>query len=349
MAASEENIDELFMLRAIELSQLGLGAVSPNPMVGCVIVHNGKIIGEGWHKKFGEAHAEVNAVNSVTNRALLKNSTVYVTLEPCSHFGKTPPCADLLIREKIKKIVIANVDSNPLVSGKGIDKLREAGIEVIIGVLMNQARFSNRRFFTFIEKKRPYIILKWAQTNDGFIARENFDSKWISDEYSRQFVHKWRSEEDAVLMGSNTIRYDNPRMSVRDWSGSNPVRFVIDRFLKLPKNLYVFDGSQQTILYNTMKEETAETVLLVKVSQQNMIADIVSDLYKRKIQSVLIEGGTKVLEAFIQADLWDEARIFQSATKFGKGIKAPLLNLTSAHSEKMKSDNLEIYYNESQQ
>jgi diaminohydroxyphosphoribosylaminopyrimidine deaminase/5-amino-6-(5-phosphoribosylamino)uracil reductase len=310
MVKSPENSDEIYMLRALELASLGQAHASPNPMVGCVIVHDHQIIGEGWHKKYGEAHAEVNAIKSVRDKSLLGNSIVYVTLEPCSHFGKTPPCADLLIREKVKKVIIANVDSNPLVSGEGIRKLQAGGIEVVTGVLEKKGRLLNKRFFTFIEKQRPYIILKWAQTADGFIARENFDSKWISDEYSRQFVHKWRSEETAVLMGSNTVLQDNPRMSVRDWSGKNPLRIVIDRFLKLPKNLAVFDGSAPTICYNVLNDRTGNNLSLVKVSQENLIGDIVTDLYKRKIQSVLIEGGSSILNAFIEAGLWDEARVF---------------------------------------
>src|SRR5688500_17654700 len=210
MLKHDHHTDELFMLRALELAHLGTGQVSPNPLVGSVIVHEEKIIGEGWHKKYGEAHAEVNAIASVDDKNLLKESTVYVTLEPCSHFGKTPPCADLLIQHQVKKVVIANLDTNPLVSGNSIRKLREAGIEVCTGILDVKGRTLNKHFFTFVEKQRPYIILKWAETADGFIARKNFDSKWISDEYSRQLVHKWRTEEDAVLVGMRTAQQDNP-------------------------------------------------------------------------------------------------------------------------------------------
>src|SRR6478609_11980434 len=196
--------DEQFMQRAFELAKLGAGSVSPNPMVGCVIVHRGEIIGEGWHKKYGEAHAEVNAIDSVKEKKVLNESVVYVTLEPCSHFGKTPPCADLLIQHRVKKVVVSNLDSNPLVSGNGVKKLRAAGIEVVTGILDKAGRELNKRFFTFMEKQRPYIILKWAETADGFIARENYDSKWISNEHSRKLVHQWRTEEDAVLVGSRT-------------------------------------------------------------------------------------------------------------------------------------------------
>ena len=201
------------MQRALELARLGLGNVSPNPMVGCVIVKDGKIIGEGHHEQYGGPHAEVNAVQAVKDQSLLPQSTAYVTLEPCSHFGKTPPCADLLVRHQVKRVVICNEDPNPLVAGQGIERLRNAGIEVEIGLLREEGRVLNRRFFTAFEKKRPYVILKWAQTTDGFVARENYDSKWISNTYSRQLVHKWRAEEDAILVGTNTARYDNPSLT----------------------------------------------------------------------------------------------------------------------------------------
>ncbi|MEQ9412696.1 MAG: bifunctional diaminohydroxyphosphoribosylaminopyrimidine deaminase/5-amino-6-(5-phosphoribosylamino)uracil reductase RibD, partial [Cyclobacteriaceae bacterium] len=216
--------DKFYMLRAMELAKNGIGHVSPNPLVGCVIVYEGKIIGEGWHGKYGEAHAEVNAVNAVADKSILNGAAVYVNLEPCAHTGKTPPCADLLVKHKVKRVVIANVDPNPLVAGKGIAKLKDAGVEVLTGVLEEAGRELNKRFFTFLKHKRPFVILKWAQTSDGFIARENFDSKWISNEYSRKLVHKWRTEEDSILVGYNTALYDNPKLTARDWTGRNPVR-----------------------------------------------------------------------------------------------------------------------------
>ncbi len=237
--------DELFIQRTFELAQSGIGQVSPNPRVGAVVVHDEKIIGEGWHKKYGEAHAEVNAIHSVKDQSLLQESTIYVNLEPCSHFGKTPPCADLLIRHQVKKVVVCNNDPNPLVSGQGIAKLLNAGIEVVTGVLETEGRKLNKRFFTFVEKQRPYIILKWAQTVDGFVARENYESKWISNDFSRQLVHQWRSEEDAVLVGTKTAAHDNPKLDVRDWSGRNPVRVVIDRFLRLSATLHLFNKKQK--------------------------------------------------------------------------------------------------------
>ncbi len=317
--------DELFMQRAMELAKLGAGSVSPNPMVGCVIVHNEKIIGEGWHKKYGEAHAEVNAVNSLADKTLLKESTVYVTLEPCSHFGKTPPCADLLIQHQAKKVVISTIDSNPDVAGNGIKKLREAGIEVQSGLLEKEGRELNKRFFTFIEKHRPFVMLKWAQTEDGFIAHANYESRWISSEFSRQHVHKWRSEEGAVLVGTKTAAHDNPSLSVRDWSGRNPVRIVIDRFLRLPSNLKLFDKSQRTICYNVLKHEEHPNLSLIRLDEEDFINQLLHDLYKQKIQSVMIEGGAQTLQLFINEGVWDETRIFTSIRSFGAGIAAPLL------------------------
>jgi diaminohydroxyphosphoribosylaminopyrimidine deaminase / 5-amino-6-(5-phosphoribosylamino)uracil reductase len=325
---------ELYMRRAFELAELGKGHVSPNPLVGCVVVCDDKIIGEGWHKKYSEAHAEVNAINAVEDKSMLTRSTVYVSLEPCSHFGKTPPCADLLVQHKVKEVVIANGDTNPLVAGKGIEKLKAAGIDVITGVLENEGRELNKRFFTSIEKERPYIILKWAETADGFIARENHDSKWISNEYSRQLVHKWRAEEDAILVGRNTVAHDNPQLNVRDWSGRNPVRVVIDRFLKLSEKLNVFDKSQPTLVYNVLKHEEHTNLTLVRVQDDvSFLWQVVKELHKRKIQSIIIEGGAATLQHFINQGLWDEARVFKTKRVFEKGIPAPHVqgNLFSEH------------------
>jgi len=336
--------DELFMQRALELAMLGVGNVSPNPRVGCVIVHNNKIIGEGWHKKYGEAHAEVNAINSVEDKSLLKESTVYVNLEPCSHFGKTPPCADLLIEHQVKKVIVANVDSNPLVGGNGIKKLKEAGIEIAIGVLEQEARELNKRFFTSIEKQRPYIILKWAQTSDGFIAQKNYESKWISNELSRQLVHQWRSEEDAILVGTKTASHDNPSLTVRDWSGRNPTRIVIDRFLRLNSHLHLFNKKVKTICYNVLKHEEHNDLLFVRLDEHNFINALMNDLVKQKIQSIIIEGGAQTLQTFIDAKLWDEVRVFTSQRTFGEGISAPTFH-GQFFSERMIDDNrLEIFY-----
>jgi diaminohydroxyphosphoribosylaminopyrimidine deaminase / 5-amino-6-(5-phosphoribosylamino)uracil reductase len=315
--------DELFMQRAFELALLGVGQVNPNPRVGCVIVYDGKIIGEGWHKNYGGAHAEVNAIHSVTDTSLFKESTVYVSLEPCSHFGKTPPCADLLIHHNVKKVVIANIDSNPLVGGEGIKKLRAAGIEVVAGILEKQGRELNKRFFTFVEKQRPYIILKWAQTADGFVAQPNYESKWISNDYSRQLVHKWRTEEDAVLVGTRTAAHDNPTLNVREWTGRNPVRIVLDRFLRLSDKLNLFDRTQKTICYNVLKHEEHTNLSLIRVDENNFVQHVINDLYKQKIQSVIVEGGAQTLQLFIDVGLWDEARVFTSTRTFQHGIKVP--------------------------
>ncbi len=345
--------DELFMLRTFELAFLGVGHVSPNPRVGCVIVHDGKIIGEGWHKKYGEVHAEVNAINSVQDKSLLRESTVYVNLEPCSHFGKTPPCADLLIQHRVKKVVIANVDTNPLVGGEGIKKLRAAGIEVevclasspISGTMFSKGRELNKRFFTFVEKQRPYIILKWAQTADGFVAQSNYESKWISNEYSRQLVHQWRSEEDAVLVGTRTAADDNPTLTVRDWTGRNPVRIVTDRFLRLPESLNLFDRTQRTICYNVLKHEEHPNLSLIRLDEKDFVHQLIADLYKQKIQSVIIEGGAQTLQLFIDAGLWDEARVFTSTRSFGQGIPAPSIQGNLQSQQDVFGDHLQWIFN----
>ncbi|KYG83282.1 bifunctional diaminohydroxyphosphoribosylaminopyrimidine deaminase/5-amino-6-(5-phosphoribosylamino)uracil reductase [Roseivirga echinicomitans] len=331
------------MQRALDLAELGRGHVSPNPMVGCVIVHNNTIIGEGYHQKYGGPHAEVNAINSVTNPDLLPESTCYVTLEPCAHFGRTPPCADLLVTKKIKKVVIASMDTNPLVGGKGVQKLKGAGIEVSIGVLESAARNLNRRFFTMIEKKRPYILLKWAQTADGFMARNNFDSKWISSEQSRMMVHQWRAEEDAILVGTNTAQYDNPRLDVRDWHGESPLRLVIDRHLRLPTDLNLFDGSLPTIVYNTVKTEEKEHLNFVEIGEKDFLQNILADLYERKVQSVLVEGGSFLLNSLMALGLWDEARVFECPVLFNEGIMAPSLKDASAETIQLQTDVLKIY------
>jgi diaminohydroxyphosphoribosylaminopyrimidine deaminase/5-amino-6-(5-phosphoribosylamino)uracil reductase len=316
--------DELYMQRALELASLGRGQVSPNPMVGCVIVHQGRIIGEGWHQRYGDGHAEVNAVESVADQSLLSQSTAYVTLEPCSHFGKTPPCADLLIRHRLRRVVICNLDSNPLVSGNGMAKLRQAGIEVSTGVLEEQGRALNSRFFTFMEKKRPYIILKWAETADGFIARSNYDSKGISNPLSRKLVHQWRAEEDAIMVGTRTALYDNPRLNVRDWSGKDPVRVVLDKQLQLAPTLHLFDQSQSTLCFNLIKgEEQGRVTYILLEEGREVVSQVLDCLYQRKVQSLIVEGGGQLLQNFIDQQLWDEIRLFKSRQTFGEGIVAP--------------------------
>ncbi len=329
------------MSRAIELAELGLGRVSPNPMVGCVIVHHEKIIGEGYHEKYGEAHAEVNAIKSVIDESLLSESTVYVTLEPCAHHGQTPPCVDVLIRKKVMKVVIGCLDPYDEVNGKSQEMLINAGIEVEVGVLEHECQSLNKRFFTFIREKRPFVILKWAQTNDGFIARENFDSKWISNQYSRQLVHKWRAEEDAILVGKNTAYYDNPSLTVRDWEGRNPVRVVIDNRLELSKDLNLFDGSVRTIVVNLENDEQSNN--LVYLVYDGSIKDMLKKLYDQKIQSLIIEGGAKLLHSMIESELWDEARIFSSKEDFGAGVESPGIGGRVLADKDIMGDRLEIF------
>ncbi|WP_373520720.1 bifunctional diaminohydroxyphosphoribosylaminopyrimidine deaminase/5-amino-6-(5-phosphoribosylamino)uracil reductase RibD [Aquiflexum sp.] len=336
------NQDEKYMLRAFELASQGLGSVSPNPMVGCVIVHDDKIIGEGYHEEYGKAHAEPNAVASVKNPDLLPLSTVYVTLEPCAHWGKTPPCANLLVEKMVKKVVIGTVDTNPLVGGKGIQILKDTGIEVVTGVLDKKVREQNKRFFTFMEKKRPYIILKWAQTKDGFIARENFDSKWISNPYSRQLVHRWRSEEDAIMVGTLTAKYDNPQLNVRELLGKNPIRIVVDRNLTLDNGLHLFDQRQATICYNQVKSEKSDNLERVKLPIGFNLKEILTDMYERKIQSLIVEGGAQLLNKFIQENLWDEARVFTGQVQFGSGIPAPKIHGSIINEMEIMGDLLTI-------
>lgn len=333
-----------FMRRALELADWGRGHVSPNPMVGCVIVQDEAIIGEGFHQIYGGPHAEVNAIKSVANPELLQGSTVYVTLEPCAHWGKTPPCANLLVEKRVKKVIIAAHDSNPLVGGRGIEILRTAGIEVELGVLEQEARLQNRRFFTQIEKQRPFVILKWAQTSDGFVAREDYSSKWISGSKSRQLVHKWRSEEDAILVGKNTALHDNPSLNVRDWVGKNPLRIVLDSNLELPQDLKLFDRSIPTICYNSRKNESSENLEFVNLGVAISVADILEDLQSRKIQSLIVEGGSRVLAKFIESGLWDEARVFTSKSTFDAGIPAPQLNQKPTEILSIGEDTLTIYH-----
>ena len=332
-----------YMRRAFDLATLGRGTVSPNPLVGCVIVHEGKIIGEGYHQCYGQPHAEVNAIQTVTDKSLLREATLYVNLEPCSHYGKTPPCADLLSKHGIKKVVISNIDVNPLVAGKGVQKLKHAGIEVVVGVLEDEGKNLNKRFFTFVTKQRPYIILKWAETADGFVARENYDSKWISNEYSRMLVHKWRSEEDAIMVGTQTALYDNPQLTVRDWTGRNPLRVVIDRHLRLPSTLHVFDKQQHTLCYTLEKSAIEPNLEFVKLKPDGFMYNLFQDLYFRKIQSVLVEGGSQVLHTLLAANLWDELRIFKSPQLIGKGIPAPNPQGHLFYTEMIEDDVLSVY------
>lgn len=324
---------ENFMRRCLELAELGKANVSPNPMVGAVIVHNDRIIGEGYHQKYGEAHAEVNAINQVINKftnpaELLKQSVIYVSLEPCSHYSKTPPCADLIVKHQIPKVIVGCRDPFEQVNGKGLEKLRNAGIEVICGVLEEECQWLNRRFFTRVQKHRPYIILKWAQTADGFFAPADGTQHWITGIESRKLVHQWRSEEDAVLIGKNTAAIDNPQLNVRYGGGRPPKRIVIDRKLKLNQGLHIFDESVETLIFNEMKTEIDGNNKYIALEDFDRYVPqyILYQLYLRDIQSIIIEGGAYTLNTFIEAGLWDEARIFTGNINLNKGIKAPAIS-----------------------
>lgn len=333
------------MRRAMERARLGLGSVSPNPLVGCVIIANGRIIGEGWHQQFGGPHAEIIALQSVTDGTLLQKATVYVNLEPCSHFGKTPPCADKLVQTGVQRVVIANRDTNPLVKGKGIEKLRAAGIEVTEDVLKEEGRQLNRRFFARIEQGIPYIILKWAESADGFMATKENKPTWISNEYSRQRVHQWRSEEDAVLVGTNTAAIDDPELNVRHWTGRNPLRIVIDKSLRLSTSLHLFDQSQSTLCYNLQRDEAQNNLTFVKLNEKNFLSDLLHDLSNRNIGSVIVEGGAQTLHAFITGGWWHEARIIRSKTTLGAGVPSPILRGASLYEDEITGDRLSVVMN----
>jgi diaminohydroxyphosphoribosylaminopyrimidine deaminase/5-amino-6-(5-phosphoribosylamino)uracil reductase len=343
--------DEQYMQRCLEIAELGMGEVSPNPMVGCVIVHNDIIIGEGYHRNFGEAHAEVNAIQAVLSNypeaatSLLSDSTVYVSLEPCAHFGKTPPCADLLIKYNVKKVVIGNTDPFLDVNGRGIAKLKEAGIEVISGILEDQCTALNRRFFTRVIEQRPYIILKWAETANGYFAPKNTLQEWISGPLAKKLVHKWRTEEDAVLIGKYTAIYDNPQLTTREWEGKNPIRIVIDKKLQVPITHHVFNGVSKTLIFNEVKTVVEENIHYIQMEdmQYYLPQKIAFQLYLMDIQSVIIEGGANLLSQFITAGLWDEARVFSSATSWQEGIQAPIINGVIKDQVNVGLDRLRIY------
>lgn len=332
------NTNEKYIKRCIEVAKNGLASSMPNPSVGAVIVYNDTIIGEGFTSEYGGNHAEVNAINAVKNKSLLSKSTIYVSLEPCSHFGKTPPCCNLIIENNIPNVVIGILDSNEKVAGNGIQKLLEAGKNVTVGVLEKECYQSNIRFFTFHEKKRPYIVLKWAETQNRFIAPQVRNEKkpvWITNEISRQLVHKWRSEEHAILVGTQTVIDDNPKLDVRDWTGKNPIRIVLDINNRIPKENHIFDNKQDTIIIS--KDNI--------VSNKNLAQEIISLLYNKNIQSVIIEGGSKTLQTFIDANLWDEARVFIGNCFFESGIKAPILIKKQFSKTTILDDELLTYRN----
>ncbi|GAB3930526.1 bifunctional diaminohydroxyphosphoribosylaminopyrimidine deaminase/5-amino-6-(5-phosphoribosylamino)uracil reductase RibD [Mucilaginibacter myungsuensis] len=341
-----------YLQRCLDLAKLGAGYVSPNPMVGAVIVCDDTIIGEGYHQRYGEAHAEVNAVNMVLDNhlnaaELLQRSTIYVSLEPCAHYGKTPPCADLIIKHCIPTVVVGCRDPFDQVNGKGIEKLREAGIEVITGILERECLDLNKRFFTHVQKQRPYIILKWAQTADGFFAPSDGLQYWITGPEARKLVHKWRSEEDAVLVGKHTAAIDNPQLNVRDWQGRSPKRVVIDRKLELSTDQHLFDQSVDTFVFNEVKTDVDGKVKYISLEDfDNFVPQyIMFQLYLQDIRSVIIEGGAATLKAFIDAGLWDEARVFTGIMQLKSGILSPDIKGTIQATTPVGNDSLQIILN----
>ena len=339
------------MQRCLDLAANGLGYVAPNPMVGCVIVHEKRIIGEGFHQAWGKAHAEVNAIGSVKEPSLLSAATLFVNLEPCSHHGKTPACARLILESKIPRVVVGTEDPNPLVAGGGLRMLKEAGVEVNAGVMEEECRELNRRFFTWHREKRPWILLKWARTADGFLDRSRGKEdpagvNWVTGVPARQWVHKWRSEEQAVLVGTHTAMLDDPALTVRHWEGRNPLRLVIDRNGKLPGSLRLFDGTAPTVVFTSnsdLRRENAESVLLRP--EDDYLPGILEYLYRRDVQSLLVEGGAELLNSFIRTGLWDEARVFTGTAYFKEGVSAPLLPSAPVQRLTLGGDLLEIFRN----
>ncbi|MFY7669935.1 bifunctional diaminohydroxyphosphoribosylaminopyrimidine deaminase/5-amino-6-(5-phosphoribosylamino)uracil reductase RibD [Tenacibaculum sp. MEBiC06402] len=339
------------MRRCLELAKNGIGTTRPNPSVGAVIVYNDKIIGEGFTSPYGGPHAEVNAIQSVKDESLLVKSTIYVTLEPCSHFGKTPPCSDLIIEKKIPNVVVGTIDTHSVVAGKGIEKLKKNGCNVFVGVLEEECKQHHKRFFTVQNKKRPFVILKWAETSNGFIAPKEKDNQspvWISNEYAKQLVHKFRAEEHAILVGTKTVLADNPKLNVRSWTGQNPVRVVLDRSLKLNKELAVYDNSVKTIFITEQEQKSLdENLIFEKIDfHSNVPNQILEVLSKHKIQSVIIEGGAVTLQSFIDENLWDEAQVFIGKNSFEDGVKAPVLNARLEREEKIANNILRTYIND---
>lgn len=346
------NTDEKYMQHCIVLARKGALYVSPNPMVGCIIVYNEEIIGEGYHERYGEAHAEVNAIRSVKDEQVLQKSTLYVTLEPCAHHGKTPPCSDLIVQKKIPRVVIGTVDPFAKVAGKGIEKLKKNGIDVKVGVLENDCLELNKRFFTFHNKKRPFIILKWAQTADRFIDidrdAENYgEPTWITGKDALLKVHHLRAGEDAILVGSRTAEKDNPSLTVRNVEGNNPLRIVFDRNLKLSPELKLFDNSTETLVINAARNKKEGKTEWVKVDYtQNVLIQLLHILYKKEKLSLIVEGGQQLLQSFIDLDLWDEAHVYTGNKLFKSGVKAPKLTVSPVTNEVIGKDLLQVYKNQ---
>lgn len=340
---------KLYMRRCIELAQNANGYTSPNPMVGSVVVHNEQIIGEGWHHAPGQPHAEVNAINSVKDKSKLKDSTIYVSLEPCAHFGRTPPCSDLIIENKIPRVVIGCRDPFEQVNGRGIEKLKAAGIEVIEGVLEEKCLELNKAFFTFHTKKRPYIILKWAQIADGFmdISRKENERgiNWITQPETKTLVHQWRADVDAILVGKNTVLNDNPSLTVREVKGKNPIRLVMDRRNQLKDNFSIFNDEAETVVFTDKDTKPNEMKNHHTIDfSKNPLKQIMDYCYQNQIQSVLVEGGAHTLQSFIEAGLWDEARVLTGVGKFDDGLKGPQLHGFPISTKSFGKDVVKIYH-----
>lgn len=338
------------MQQCLHLAAKGLGTVAPNPLVGCVIVQNGAVLATGYHQQYGGPHAEVNAIDAVADKSLLKDCTLYVNLEPCAHYGKTPPCAGLIAEMQIPRVVVGALDPNPLVAGKGVEILRAAGCEVTVGVLPQACRQLNRRFSTWIEQKRPFVLLKWAKSSDGFIDAERSDAStppvWITGPDSKRLVHQWRSEEPGILVGGATALLDNPRLNVREVEGANPTRIVLDTRGDLPPNLHLLDGTEPTIVFSVRPGLSSNKLEYVAIdTAQPLIPQVLAALYVRDIQTVMVEGGRHTLQQFIDANLWDEARVFTGNKLLHAGLPSPTLNAQPATTMHLGADQLEYYYN----
>ena len=345
---------QIYMHRCLQLAAQGAGFVAPNPMVGAVLVYKNRIIGEGYHQQYGEAHAEVNCINSVKeeDKPLIAESALYVNLEPCAHLGKTPPCVELIIQQKIPSVIIGCQDPFEAVNGKGIEQLKAAGIVVLTGVLENECRVLNKRFFIFHTLQRPYIILKWAQSKNRRIANADFSRVWITNVYSNRLIHRWRSEEAAIMIGTNTALQDDPALNTRHWTGPNPVRLVVDMNMRLPATLQVFDKKQKTIVFNAVKNEEHENLIFYKIDKEpSMVKGILKACYELGLQSIIIEGGNKLAESFINEHAWDEARVIENSRLIiDNGLRAPVLsNQMFVFSENVLNDEISYYKNLGQQ
>ena len=339
--------EELYIKRCFDLAKLGLGKVSPNPLVGAVIVHNDRIIGEGFHAEYGKAHAEVNAIASVReeDKKLLKEATIYISLEPCCIHVNTPPCTDLIIKNKIPEVVFSSIDKTPEVNGKSVQLLKEAGCSVRFGMLQSEGEELSCIRNTYVGKKRPYIILKYAQSQDGFLSKKG-ESTWLTNSISQRLVHKWRSESDAIIIGTNTAEIDNPNLTNRLYFGTNPLRIILDKNLQLSKKLNIYDDSVPTWIATEkeIKNSNLKNTHFVKIDfDKKMISSLLSKLYTEKTSTLIVEGGAKLLHSFIELDLWDEARVFIADRFLGSGVKAPTLSQSEAEIFKIGNDRLVVF------